>query len=291
MVTTATGGERRPVAHVAPAEAALADRPVAGTASDAPFEPFDVSAAFDVAGPDVAPTLVFLHGTRVTRAMWRPQVAGLADRFRVVTVDLPGHGALADMSFRLARAVAIARAVVDRNGGRAIVIGQSLGGYVAMELAAAHPEMVAGLVLCNAATEPRTVARRAPRAVGGYLVGRVGERYLGRGAPVPDEPVAGPAPRATNGWLFKGGTRAAMSALRTSFIPRVAAYTGPTLLVNGADDLLFRRGEEAFLAACRDGRLRVIDGAGHLVNSEQPEAFNAAIGEFAELVLRRPAGG
>lgn len=256
-----------------------------------PIEPLDVSAAFNVVGPEGAPTLVFLHGTRVTRAMWGPQVAALADGYRVVIVDLPGHGVLADMPFRIPGAVAVVRSVIEQTGGCAIVIGQSLGGYVAMELAAAHPGHVAGLILCNAATEPRTVARRAPRAVGVYLVDRVGERYLGRGAPVPvGGPNAGPVPRATNGWLFKGGYRAAVTALRTSFLPRLAAYPGPVLLVNGADDPLFRRGEDTFLAACRNGRLHVIEGAGHLVNSEQPEAFNAAVREFASTVYAPDAG-
>ena len=280
METTATGSDGLPAAAAelaAPAESSAAAEPAA---------PFDMSAAFDVAGPEDAPTLVFLHGTRVTRAMWKPQVAALADRYRVVTVDLPGHGALADMPFQLPRAVAIARSVIDRTGGRAFVIGQSLGGYVAMQLAADHPGHVAGLVLSNSSAEPRSVARHAPRAVGLYLVDRVGERYLGRGAPVhPDGPSAGPAPRATNGWLFNGGCRAVVTALRTSFLPRLAAYPGPVLLVNGADDPLFRSGERAFLAACLNGRLHVIADAGHLVNSEQPEAFNAAIREFAETVF------
>lgn len=275
MQTTASGGDGLPAAAIAPADS---------------LEPFDIASAFDSTGPENAPTLVFLHGTRVTRAMWKPQVAGLSDRYRVVTVDLPGHGALCDIPFRIPGAVAVARAVIDLAGGRAIVIGQSLGGYVAMELAAAYPGRVAGLVLCNSTTEPRTVARRAPRAVGVYLVDRVGERVLGRGAPVhEDGPSAGPAPRATRGWLFKGGYRAAVTALRTSFLPRLAAYQGPALLVNGADDPLFRRGEAAFLAACHDGRLCVIERAGHLVNSEQPEAFNAAIRDFAEVVFRSPA--
>jgi pimeloyl-ACP methyl ester carboxylesterase len=288
METTASGGDGLPAAAVEQVEPA---EPGAVAAPVEPAECLDVSGAFDVAGPEDAPTLVFLHGTRVTRAMWKPQVAALADRYRVVTVDLPGHGVLADMPFRMPRAVAIARSVIDRTGGRAIVVGQSLGGYVAMELAAAHPGHVAGLVLCNSSAEPRAVARRAPRAVGIYLVDRVGERYLGRGAPVHlDGPAFGPAPRATNGWLFKGGYRAAVTALRTSFLPQLAAYPGPVLLVNGAGDPLFRRGERAFLAACRDGRLHVIEGAGHLVNSEQPEAFNAAIRQFAEAVFTSPAG-
>ena len=59
--------------------------------------------------------------------------------------------------------------------------------------------------------------------------------------------------------------------------------------MNGSDDPLFRRGERDFLAACSDGRLCVIPNAGHLVNSEQPDAFNAAIDEFAQTVLRSQA--
>ncbi len=287
METTASGGDGLPSAAATAAETVAVAEPAAAAE---PADRLDVSAAFDVAGPEDAPTLVFLHGTRVTRAMWDPQVAALTDRYRVVTVDLPGHGVFADMPFRMPRAVAITRSVIDRNGGRAIVVGQSLGGYVAMELAAAHPGHVAGLVLCNSSAEPRTVARRAPRTVGVYLADRVGERYLGRGAPVhAGGPTSGPAPRATNGWLFKGGYRAVVTALRTSFLPRLAAYPGPVLLVNGADDPLFRRSERTFLAACREGRLRVIEGAGHLVNSEQPEAFNAAIRQFAEVVFTTPA--
>jgi len=303
METTASGGDGLPAAAATaaepaglPAAAAEPSAPAGPAAPDEAVAPaesadrLDVSAAFDVAGPEDAPTLVFLHGTRVTRAMWDPQVAALTDRYRVVTVDLPGHGVFADMPFRMPRAVAIARSVIDRAGGRAIVVGQSLGGYVAMELAAAHPGHVAGLVLCNATAEPRAVARRAPRTVGVYLADRVSERYLGRGAPVrAGGPTSGPAPRATNGWLFKGGYGAVVTALRTSFLPQLAAYPGPVLLVNGADDPIFRRAELTFLAACGDGRLRVIEGAGHLVSSEQPKAFSAAIREFAEVVFTTPA--
>src|ERR1035437_5016977 len=104
METTVSGGDGLPAAALATVE---------------PLEPLDVAAAFEVSGPEDAPTLVFLHGTRVTRTMWRPQVAALADRYRVVTVDLPGHGVLADMPFRMAGAVAIARSAIERHRGRA----------------------------------------------------------------------------------------------------------------------------------------------------------------------------
>ena len=247
--------------------------------------------AVAAAGPPGAPPLVLLHGSRRTRSMWRPQLEGLADAFRVIAVDLPAHGALADLPFRLEDAADIVAAVIDaEGGGRAIVAGSSLGGYVAIDLAARHSRRVSGLVLAGTTAEPRAIARRAPRTVGSYLLAAAGERLLG-GAGRPDDDGAGgdgaePAP--TNGWLFKGGTRALVAALGTTFLPRLASYPGPVLIVNGATDAIFRRAEERFVAAARDARLVVIPGTGHLANEEQPLAFNAAIREFAAVVV---AGG
>ena len=133
--------------------------------------------------------------------------------------------------------------------------------------------------------------------MGSYLLTAANERLRGRaGAAVGEhapkqgsgttdsgaaEAPESQVPPATNGWLFKGGTRAMVAALGETFIPRLAAYPGPSLLVNGEDDLLFRSGEDAFLAAARDGRLEVIPGCGHLVSEDQPAAFNAAVRRFA----------
>lgn len=262
-----------------------------------------VRQSYEARGPADAPVLVLLHGTRRTRAMWRHQLSGLSDSFRVVAVDMPGHGALADVPFRLGDATDLVSAVIDAAGrGRAIVVGQSLGGYVGMDLAARRPDQVAGLVLANATGEPRSIARRAPRTVGTYLLVAASERVHIPGV------RAGPGPAgdgdgrmglpedgrvrggdgaegpATNGWLFKGGTRALVSALREVFKPRLAAYPGPTLIVNGEDDELFRYSELAFLAAAVDGRLVVIPGSGHEVNEDRPDAFNAVVRDFVRQV-------
>jgi pimeloyl-ACP methyl ester carboxylesterase len=275
----------------------MADPSALGRPAAAAGRPTAIRHAFAATGPEGAPTLVLLHGTRRTRAMWRHQLAGLADAFRVVAVDLPGHGALADVPFRLADASALVGHVIDdAGGGRAVVVGQSLGGYVGLDLASRRPDQVAGLVLANATAEPRTIARRAPGTVGTYLLGAATERIRARGtggdhgqppdARDPEEPGAGwTESGATNGWLFKGGTRAMVAALRETFIPRLAAYPGPTLLINGEDDRLFRRSEQAFLAAAVNGRLEVIPGCAHLVNEERPAAFNAAVRRFAAEVF------
>ena len=277
----------------------MADRGADGH-PPAPCGAADLRRACEARGPLDAPALVLLHGTRRTRAMWRHQLDGLSDDFRVVAVDLPGHGALAHVPFRLRDATAVVSSAIDAAaGGRAIVVGQSLGGYVAMDLAAGRPDQVAGLVLVNASSEPRSVARRAPRTVGSYLLvaagehirspgARAGVRRAGNGgrpaaASVDGDPEGGPA---TSGWLFRGGTRALVSALREVFLPRLAAYPGRTLILNGEDDVLFRHGELAFLAAAADGRLELIPGGGHEVNEDRPEAFNAAVRRFAAEVSR-----
>jgi pimeloyl-ACP methyl ester carboxylesterase len=230
--------------------------------------------------------------------MWHHQLSDLADEFRVLALDLPGHGALADVPFRLADAADAVESVVNDAGGRAIVVGISLGAYVGMHLAAERPDRVAGLVLANASAEPRSIARRAPRTVGAYLLTAASERLRGPAAATDgnDPPLDASAATdsigtraspATNGWLFKGGTRAMVAALGQTFIPRLALYPGPSLLVNGEGDRLFRHGEAAFLAAARDGRLEVIPGCGHLVSEEQPAAFNAVVRSFAAEVHAR----
>jgi len=224
--------------------------------------------------------------------MWRHQLDGLADEFRVIAVDLPGHGALAGVPFGLAGAADLVAAIIGEAGGPALVVGQSLGGYVAMDLAARRPGLVAGLVLASATVEPRSVLRRAPLAIGQYLAEMARDRVAGgpgatRAGEDSDHPVA-------SGLLFRGALRTLARAPRERFVPRLAAYGGPTLLVNGREDRVFRRDELRFLEAVGYGRLVVIPGAGHRVSEEQPALFDAAVRGFAAEVARgaaQPGGG
>jgi len=82
----------------------------------------------------------------------------------VLAVDLPGHGERLGERFTLDGAVDAVSDGVDRVGGRALVVGLSLGGYVAIETRARHPERVVGLVAAACSTPPSTRLR------GGWLV-------------------------------------------------------------------------------------------------------------------------
>jgi pimeloyl-ACP methyl ester carboxylesterase len=105
---------------------------------------------FHVAGPADAPAIVFVHASGWTWKMWRPQMAALAGEFRVMAFDLPGHGSLAHVPFHIDAAVdELAAAVREVRAPSPLVVGLSLGGFVAIAFAARHPDAASGLVLAG----------------------------------------------------------------------------------------------------------------------------------------------
>jgi pimeloyl-ACP methyl ester carboxylesterase len=236
-------------------------------------------------GPTGAPAILFVHGTRLTRSAWAGQLTGLGGEFRVIAVDLPAHGSRADESFALEPAAdLLADTIRDQAaGGSAVVVGLSLGGYVAMALAARQPDRVRGLVLAGATAEP-TGARSIPyRALAvaldrfdGPALTRLNAWFFRRRYPpeIAEPIVAG-------GFWSKGGATALRALFGQRFTPRLAAYPGPTLILNGQWDLLFRLSAGTFAAAAADARRVQLAGALHLSNLDRPAAFNEAVRRFA----------
>jgi pimeloyl-ACP methyl ester carboxylesterase len=96
-------------------------------------------------------------------------------------------------------------------------------------------------------------------------------------------PVADPIVLA--GWAFEGGSVAVRSLVGHDFRSRLAAYPGPTLLINGELDVLFRLFEPAFATVAANPTRVVIRRAAHLSNLDQPERFTAAVRRFARRVV------
>ncbi len=237
------------------------------------------------AGRADSPAIVFLHGTRLTRAVWALQLDALGDEFHTIALDLPGHGDRATERFDLDGAVDVVVAAIrdEAAGGRSIIVGLSLGGYVAMALAASHPELVRGLVVAGASAEPvgaRVLAYRTLAAAMARFDSRSLDRLSGwffrarYGAAIADPIVAG-------GFWSAGGAIALGALVNERFIPRLAAYPGPSLILNGEYDLLFRLSARTFATAARDARRLVLAGALHLSNLDRPASFNLAVREFA----------
>jgi pimeloyl-ACP methyl ester carboxylesterase len=240
-------------------------------------------ATWEVVGPPDAPPIVFVHGALMGRSVWRPQIDALSDRFRCVTVDLPGHGTQRDVSFELDEAAeGVVRAIDAAAGGRTTLVGLSLGGYVAMTVASRFPEKVRGLVIAGSTREPTGVnrvafhayavaLRLAPESVVRTVALAWFRRRYGR--------VLGVAITA-GGHFARGGSHAVHRIAGVRFRERLAAYGGQILVINGNFDLVFRIGARRFLDGVPRVTNRVIPRAGHLSNVDQPAVFNGLIEEF-----------
>jgi pimeloyl-ACP methyl ester carboxylesterase len=233
-------------------------------------------------------TIVFLHGTRLTGAEWAVQVADLSDEFACLTPDLPGHGSAEDVPFTVEGAAERVADLIAREApdGRAILVGLSLGGYVAMAVAARWPERVAGLAISGATAEPvppRSLFYQGLAAIFLWIpesaLDAVNRWFFGWRYPAR---IAGPI--LAEGFSFAGGARAVSALVGERFKPRLAAYPGPSLLINGEFDLFFRPTERSFADVAADPRRALVRRATHLTNLDQPEAFTALIRRFARAI-------
>lgn len=242
-----------------------------------------------VAGPENAPGIVLVHGTRMAGAYWHRQIEALSDRFRVVAVDLPGHGARRAEPFTHRVAVdTILGAAKQCRGGAAVVLGHSLGGFLAMDAAADAPERFRALVLHGCSM--RAVGPVAwPYRAALLLLARFSCARLTRWNDAFLRRRYAPElvdPQIAAGYGFAAIPAAWGSVLGKDHAATLAAYPGPVLLLNGARDPLFRLGERRFLRLCTRARLRVIAGATHLASLDRPDEFTSAVREFAEEIYR-----
>jgi 3-oxoadipate enol-lactonase len=239
---------------------------------------------------EMAPPLVLLHPFPLDSGFWTPLRRLLPHDWHVLAPDFPGMGAgaatPADWSVD-GVADAIAGLIRGTASGRAVVCGLSLGGYVALSVAARHPEVVAGLVLANTRAEADDAAGRAARNTG---IARVlgGDRAGYLDALLPRLVAPGTdterkaAIREIADRQSPEGIAAALRALRdrpsrTDELERIHA---PALVIwGGADQVTPEAAARGLAERLPAGRFHLIDNAGHLSAWEQPELFAAAIAE------------
>ncbi|HET6399691.1 MAG TPA: alpha/beta hydrolase, partial [Candidatus Thermoplasmatota archaeon] len=139
-----------------------------------------VPLAYEATGPENGEAVVLLHGFPMDRTMWRFQVSPLTQAgYRVILPDLRGHGRSPVAESSIPAMAQDVVALLDRlRVGAAAVVGFSMGGYVALELAHAHPERVVALALVDTRAEPDSAEAREKRLAYIPEVQRDGPRIL-----------------------------------------------------------------------------------------------------------------
>lgn len=237
--------------------------------------------------------VVLVHGLGYARWGWEPVADALAERFEVVLLDNRGIGAsdAPPGPYTVAEMAGDVVGVLDEAGlERAHVVGTSLGGMIAQELALSVPERVEKLVLVcttpggpDAAPMPEVTMKllaEAPSLEPLVALRRFVENAL---APDPQEELverilahrlATAQPPAA--WMAQAAAGAAFNAW-----DRLRGLAAPTLVVHGTADVVVDPANADLLVdRIPEARLEWFEGCGHLLFWEEPERFVEVVGEF-----------
>ena len=251
----------------------------------------DIDTAYELTGVGVP--VVLVHGLGSSARDWERQVPALASRYRVLTYDVRGHGRSSKPRGRytVKRFADDLAALLEHLDHRpAHVVGISMGGMIAFQLAVDHAELVRSLTIVNSgpALVPRKlrehvavwtrraiVKLRGPAAMGGVLAPRL--------FPYPDQESLRRDFIARWAENDKDAYYASMNAIiGWSVVDRVGSLRMPVLVLASDHDYTPVSAKEAFLPIIPGATLTVIPDARHAVPVERPEEFNAALREFLD---------
>ena len=256
-----------------------------------------VTIHYEVKG--AGPPLVFIHGWAMSGRVWRFQADGLEDVFRIVTIDLRGHGLSTpadDYSFdALGADVAGVCAHLDLSG--MVLVGWSLGSQVALASVSLLRERLAGLVLVGG-TPRFTAGADFPHGLPAVEVRGMGvrlkrdyQRTLGeffRNMFAPGELRREQENRIAHEIVMGGRPPDPTAALRTlhtlaqaDLRPLLPAISCPTLLIHGACDAICLPGASRYMAdRLPRAELLMLPGVGHAPFLSSPDRFNEVLRGF-----------
>lgn len=239
--------------------------------------------------------LVFLHAFPLNRTMWADQEKSLSSQFRVITIDLRGHGESDAPLWRytLDQAANDVIGLLDHLSiQQAVFIGLSMGGYILFALYRKYAERVKGLVLADTRAQADTAEGTAARFQMAQTAYRNGPSAV---ADIMIPKLLSPATMQTKPELVRrvrrmiegnqisgiAGDLMAM-AERPDSVPLLKQITCPIQIIVGELDVQTPPAEARLMAGrIPNAHLAIIPAAAHLSNLEQPDSFSEIVRAFA----------
>lgn len=242
--------------------------------------------------------VVFLHAFPFNRTMWDPQLAGLSDRYRIITVDLRGHGESDAPFWRYSMDLFAddVKGLLDYlNIQQAVLVGLSMGGYLMFAFHRKYRERIKALVFCDTRAEADTqelaawrfaLAQKIYKEGTKAVVADMGPKLLSVAAYQTKPDLVRLVEAIGLSTQMSGAIGDLMAiAERPDSSPDLARIACPTLVLAGDGDQLTTPEENRRIAErITDAKFGIIPSVGHISNLEQPEAFNAALISFLETV-------
>jgi 3-oxoadipate enol-lactonase len=238
--------------------------------------------------------VVFIHGFPFSQEMWRSQVAELSGDYSVVTYDVRGHGEseVGDGQYTIEFFVDDLIGLLDHlRIEKAVVVGLSMGGYIALRAIERNPERFRGLVLCDTRSEADTNEGKIKRAgniqsVKNDRVKKYAEEFVKAvfaSQTLERNPEAVKFIRKIiekTSPIAIAGTLLALAS-RTDTTESLSKINVPTLILVGEHDALTPvSAAKSMNERIRQSKFHVISNAAHLSNLENPEEFNKHLSGF-----------
>ncbi|CAA9516718.1 MAG: hypothetical protein AVDCRST_MAG45-2249 [uncultured Solirubrobacterales bacterium] len=260
-------------------------------------------AYLDLGEGDGAP-VVLVHGLGGRWSNWLENIAVLARERRVVALDLPGFGdsAMPAEEISVSGYARVVDGLCEHLGlGPVVVVGNSMGGFVAAELAVASPQRVERLVLVDAAGMVPTARHRHRSVAVLELTGFLGARLAASYRSVAARPrlrrlalgmVAHRPERLSPDLVLEGlltsftpayrqALHATLGYLSWEWAERLGAVRAPTLVLWGDRDAIIPVGHaDEYARRIAGARSLVLADTGHIPMVERPRSFNRALLEF-----------
>jgi pimeloyl-ACP methyl ester carboxylesterase len=247
------------------------------------------------------PPLLFVHGLSGCWQNWLENIPRFARTHRVIAVDLPGFGAseVPREEISISGYARFLEQLCDALSiDAAAVVGNSMGGHIAAELAIASPQRVERLMLVSAAGISAELVQRDAVLTGGRVLAAIMTRAAARNAALARRPgtrrialsfvmrhpdrLSAPLAHELMQGAGKPGFLPALEAVLTHRISeRLPQIACPTFVVWGADDHVIPvRDAKRFGELIPDVRVEVLPDTGHVAMLERPERFNELLEGF-----------